>query len=38
MSQDSGKHNYFDEGGVAIVGYLYVIAALAFIGYLLIWG
>jgi hypothetical protein len=38
MSHEPSKHNFFDEGGVAAVGYIYVIAALAFIAYLLIWG
>jgi len=28
MSHKPSKHNFFDEGGVAAVGYLYVIFAI----------
>lgn len=36
MSHEPSKHNFFDEGGVAGVGYIYVIGAILFIAYLLI--
>lgn len=36
MSHQPSKHNFFDEGGVAAVGYIYVIFCILFITYMLV--